>query len=378
MFKRSHGPGNTLTGTAAGHTATTTTTTTTGTTNGATAGAENNLFGSIRTQGAGNDHNLFRRSIHNSSHEATSGHQGQQQQPQYYSVPLSDVAPISKELEDPVAALCVAVDKLVEKMTVVADIHKVLANFNESFGSFLYGLQMNASTVEWTEAPDRNHFERQQQRDEEAELLRKQQEELNQIRQRQLELEQEELERQREEQARLEAEQMETRREAERVAAARATLSTSSRLQRPKINTAGKGGGGGVGTSSITKSRIPGGAGRGRIPRPVASATAAAPSRVGPSGQVRKLVGRVVMKKVAEKLPLKYRDEPHRGSLEAIMRSLAEHIEGQYLPELVAVAGVARHRCNEYLGVLVHAKEVIKTNHKGVLFALNPDRYPSR
>ncbi|KAG0310887.1 hypothetical protein BG000_006879 [Podila horticola] len=81
---------------------------------------------------------------------------------------------------------------------------------------------------------------------------------------------------------------------------------------------------------------------------------------------------------MAERLPLKYRDEPHRGALEAIMRSLGEHIEGQYLPELVAVAGVARHRCNEYLGVLVHAKEVIKTSHKGVLFQLNPDRYPSR
>jgi hypothetical protein len=60
------------------------------------------------------------------------------------------------------------------------------------------------------------------------------------------------------------------------------------------------------------------------------------------------------------------------------MRSLAEHIDGQSLPELVAVAGVARHRCNDYLGVLTHAKEVIKTNQKGVVFTLNPDRYPSR
>lgn len=60
------------------------------------------------------------------------------------------------------------------------------------------------------------------------------------------------------------------------------------------------------------------------------------------------------------------------------MRSLAEHVEGQTLPELVAIAGVIRHRCNEYLSVLVQAKEVVKSNQKGVVFLLNPDRYPSR
>ena len=70
--------------------------------------------------------------------------------------------------------------------------------------------------------------------------------------------------------------------------------------------------------------------------------------------------------------------QPHRGPIEAIMRSLSENIEGRTLPDLVAVAGVARHRCNEYLGVLIHAKEVIKTSQKGVVFSLNPDRYPSR
>ncbi|KAF9169966.1 hypothetical protein BGX21_000278, partial [Mortierella sp. AD011] len=69
---------------------------------------------------------------------------------------------------------------------------------------------------------------------------------------------------------------------------------------------------------------------------------------------------------------------PHRGPIEAIMRSLSDHIEGQTLPELVSVTSVARHRCNEYLSVLINAKEIVKTNQKGVLFTLNPDRYPSR
>ncbi|KAG0038237.1 hypothetical protein BGZ82_000748 [Podila clonocystis] len=366
LFKRSFGAGGLLARSTLGanHTSTTT-----------TAGSENILFGSIRNQGSSaSDQNPFRRSIM----RANSNDMSQSQPPihqqlqihQQVSLPPTEARPISKELEDPIATLCVAVDQLVEKMTVVADIHKGLASFNESFGSFLYGLQMNASTVEWSEAPLKGHFERQQQREAEAELLRRQQEELEQIRQRQLVLEQEqELERQRLE---------EERQEAERARAAE-TAAASSKLQKPRV-VASKaralgGSGGSGGSGSIAGG---GGAGRGRIPRPVASSSSAGPSRVGPGGQVRKLAGKLVMKKMAERLPLKYRDEPHRGALEAIMRSLGEHIEGQYLPELVAVAGVARHRCNEYLGVLVHAKEVIKTSHKGVLFQLNPDRYPSR
>ncbi|KAG0357280.1 hypothetical protein BG005_003767, partial [Podila minutissima] len=300
---------------------------------------------------------LFQRSIMcanmNDISQSQPPHQQQPNQ-QQVSLPLTEVRPISKELEDPIATLCVTVDQLVEKMMVVADIHKGLASFNESFGSFLYGLQMNASTMEWSEAPLKDHFEQQQQCESEAELLRRQQEELEQIRQRQLVLEQE-------------------RQEAECTCAAEAAASL--KLQKPRVVTRAPGGSGGSGGSA---SSAEGGAGRGRIPQPVASSSlSAGPSRVGPGGQVRKLAGKLVMKKMAERLPLKYRDEPHCGALEAIMWSLGEHIEGQYLPELVAVVGVVRHRCNEYLGVLVHAKEVIKTSHKGVLFQLNPDRYPS-
>ncbi|KAG0094922.1 hypothetical protein BGZ93_006551 [Podila epicladia] len=362
LFKRSFGTGGLLARSTLGSSTLTSTT-------AAAVGTENILFGSIRNQASSSDQNPFRLSMRANSNDLPQSQQPHQQlNQQQVSLPLTEVRPISKELEDPIATLCVAVDQLVEKMTVVADIHKGLASFNESFGSFLYGLQMNASTVEWSEAPLKDHFERQQQREAEAELLRKQQEELEQIRQRQLVLEQEhELERQRLE---------EERQEAERAHAAEAAaVATSSKLQKPRVVASKAKAPGGSGSSAGG-----GGVGRGRIPRPVAStsSSSAGPSRVGPGGQVRKLAGKLVMKKMAERLPLKYRDEPHRGALEAIMRSLGEHIEGQYLPELVAVAGVARHRCNEYLGVLVHAKEVIKTSHKGVLFQLNPDRYPSR
>lgn len=146
LFKRSFGAGGILARSTLGSNHTSTTPT--------TAGSENILFGSIRNQGSSSDQNPFRRSIMRANSNDMSQSQPPQQQQlnqQQVSLPLTEVRPISKELEDPIATLCVAVDQLVEKMTVVADIHKGLASFNESFGSFLYGLQMNASTVEWSE-----------------------------------------------------------------------------------------------------------------------------------------------------------------------------------------------------------------------------------
>ncbi|KAF9420075.1 DASH complex subunit dam1 [Podila epigama] len=267
-------------------------------------------------------------------------------------------------------------------MTVVSEIHAGLASFNESFGSFLYGLKMNAASVEWTEAPVKESFERQRQREAEAELLQRQQEELDRIQERQRIEQEQEQERQRQELERQEAERIQAALAAQQAAASAASASASSSSKMRYRGGAGTGTGTGTGTA-LSKSRtaaagVGGGAMRGKIPRPVSAASG--PSRVGANGQVRKLAGKVVMKKMAERLPLKYRDEPHRSALEAIMRSLAEHSEGQYLPDLVAAVGmgVARHRCNEYLGVLVHAKEVVKTSNKGVLFSLNPDRYPRR
>ncbi|KAG0266585.1 hypothetical protein BG011_001774 [Mortierella polycephala] len=302
------------------------------------------------------DENPFRRSLH------------------YYQTEpitpsaISQYKPISQELNDPVDQLCVAVDHLVEKMTFVADIHESLADFNETFGSFLYGLKMNAANVEWTMAPTVSSFQRQRQREAQARVdqeqlqQQQQQHEEEEQHQRQHIFEQEqEQERQRLEAERLEAEQMNTLLASQHSSGINNSSFSSSgmRLKRPNV--------------------VNGRTGASKIPKMTgAQAATSGPSRVGPGGAIRRMTGKLVMKRMADRLPLKYRDEPHRGPIEAIMRSLAENIEGQQLPELVPVAGVARHRCNEYLGVLVHAKEVIKTNHKGVLFSLNPDRYPSR
>ncbi|KAG0314204.1 hypothetical protein BGZ97_009532 [Linnemannia gamsii] len=330
------------------------------------------LFSSLRhdqqQQQQQQDAHPLRRSQHYHPHDASSDHHHYNNSNQQSHTALTPMQPISKGLEDPVERLCVAVDQLVEKMAVVADIHAGLANFNESFGSLLYGLKMTAVNVEWTEAPTKRSFERQEQREAEAIILQQQQEELEKIRRQQILEKEREMERQRQEVERLEA---------ERARAAMASLNSGgnqnssgsnhgSRLKRPATTTTVT-----AGTSRIPPRRVQG------TSRPGNQGANNGASRVG-AGGVRKLSGKLVMKRMAERLPLRYRDEPHRAPIEAIMRSLAENIEGQTLPDLVAVAGVARHRCNEYLGVLIHAKEVIKTSQKGVVFSLNPDRYPSR
>ncbi|KAG0380727.1 hypothetical protein BGX24_005845 [Mortierella sp. AD032] len=169
-------------------------------------------------------------------------------------VALSPMQPISKVLEDPVERLCLAVDQLVEKMAVVADIHAGLANFNESFGSLLYGLKMTAANVEWTEAPTKRSFERQEQREAEAIILQQQQEELEKIRHQQIMEKEREMERQRQEVERLEA---------ERARAAMTSLHNSnsqnsggnsgSRLKRPGTVTSAA-----AGTSRIPPRRVQG------------------------------------------------------------------------------------------------------------------------
>ncbi|KAG0206831.1 hypothetical protein BGX28_001816 [Mortierella sp. GBA30] len=322
------------------------------------------LFSTLRQQD--NEANPLRRSQHYHPLNASLG--AKPDLDQDLPAALAQCKRISTEVDDPLDQLCMAVDKLVDTMAVVADIHAGLANFNESFGSFLYGLKMHGTNVEWTEAPTKRSFERQEQREAEAILLQQQQEELERIRQQHLYEQEQEQERQRLEAERLEAERLNASVDNNIHNISNQYLQAGTQQKRP-------------GVAPVTKGRMT--AGTSRIPAARAKGiqstnTASGSSRVGPGGAIRKLVGKLVMKRVADRLPLKYRDEPHRAPIEAIMRSLADNIEGQYLPDLVAVAGVARHRCNEYLGVLIHAKEVIKTSNKGVLFSLNPDRYPSR
>ncbi|KAF9916797.1 hypothetical protein BX616_002793 [Lobosporangium transversale] len=347
---------------------------------GITPTETNNLLrNSLRHDHSSQDTLLFRRSQHQYQQELLSTSAGAgtgegttsllhsepnvlQHQSHQSNTTLTQSRSISEVLENPIDQLCTAVDQLVEKMEVVADIHAGLANFNETFGAFLYGLKINAGNVKWTEAPTKQSFERMEQREAEAIMLQQQQEELERIRTQQLLEQEQERERQR-----IEAE----RQEAERIKASLPSLHNGRNRAIQKMN-----------EQDLNRQRRPVTNGRAtapasRIPaRPKATTPGA--SRVGNGGAIRKLAGKVNMKRMIERLPLRYRNEPHRGFIETIMRSLSEHIEGQTLPELVALTNLVRHRCNEYLGVLIHAKEVVRNNQKGVVFSLNPDRYPSR
>ncbi|KAF9970235.1 DASH complex subunit dam1 [Actinomortierella ambigua] len=291
--------------------------------------------------------------------------------------------------DQPLDRLCEAMNQLVDKMTAVATIHMDLANFNESFGALLFGLKMNASNIEWTEAPTKESFERQEQREREAEILQEQQKELERIRQQQIEFErqQEELRREQERQAAEEHQRyLKTQRRHE--VESMSSFASASRSRIPRTGGVGATMQGGrsdarpglsrpirpVTPSSASSSQQPG-AMRLRVGR--ATVPSSSSSRVGAGGQVRKVKGRVVMKRMLDRLPLKYREEPHRSVLGLIMTSLEEHEQGRTLPELTAASGVSRQRCNEYLGVLIQAKEVARSNQRGVVFVLNPDRYPT-
>jgi hypothetical protein len=129
--------------------------------------------------------------------------------------------------------------------------------------------------------------------------LQQQQEELEKIRRQQILEKEREMERQRQEVERLEA---------ERARAAMASLNSGgnqnssgsnhgSRLKRPATTTTVT-----AGTSRIPPRRVQG------TSRPGNQGANNGASRVG-AGGVRKLSGKLVMKRMAERLPLRYRDE---------------------------------------------------------------------
>lgn len=136
-------------------------------------------------------------------------------------------------------------------------------------------------------------------------MLQQQQEELERIRQQQILEQEQEREKQRMEAERLEEEQL------------KLALSTQQSYQsnhpnglgrqRRQVPTVVKGRG-------VAASRIPA--------RP--NTTSTGPSRVGPGGGVRKLAGRLVMKRMVERLPLRYREEVRECWKESLDASSTE------------------------------------------------------
>lgn len=135
-----------------------------------------------------------------------------------------------------------------------------------------------------------------EQREAEAIMLQQQQEELERIRQQQLQEQEKERERQR-----IEAEKQEEERLRAALSNHQNTQNSSqngqSRQRRPT-------------TPTVVKGKV---VGASRIPARPNTAQTTGPSRVGSGGAVRKLGGRPVMKRVLERLALRYREEVRKS-----------------------------------------------------------------
>ncbi|KAJ1660528.1 DASH complex subunit dam1 [Dispira simplex] len=86
----------------------------------------------------------------------------------------------------------------------------------------------------------------------------------------------------------------------------------------------------------------------------------------------------VVIRKIIDDLPGKFRDPPHRGYTETILKCLFKTRDGLYLHELIREVGISKIRAVEYLNGLASAGHVVKLSRKGLLFMLNPQRYPKK
>ncbi|RKP22285.1 hypothetical protein SYNPS1DRAFT_29168 [Syncephalis pseudoplumigaleata] len=82
------------------------------------------------------------------------------------------------------------------------------------------------------------------------------------------------------------------------------------------------------------------------------------------------------IRKMIEALPLRYRESPHRDTIETIVKALHANSDGLYIHDIIRETNIARHRAIEYMNALVHSKAVVKTSQKGFLYQLDPVKYP--
>ncbi|KAJ2878919.1 DASH complex subunit dam1 [Coemansia asiatica] len=114
----------------------------------------------------------------------------------------------------------------------------------------------------------------------------------------------------------------------------------------------------------------------------------AVPTRGGASDRGKK---RVVIKtgmkrrkpvfqtrKITDLLPSRFKDQPHKGMIEQILKELNLNRDGMYAHEIVrdVGGGLNRSKCMDYMNALVHTEAVVRVNKKGHLFYLDPEKFP--
>lgn len=82
--------------------------------------------------------------------------------------------------------------------------------------------------------------------------------------------------------------------------------------------------------------------------------------------------------RIVDQLPGRFKDQPHRSTIENILKELNFNRDGMYMHEIVrdVGSGLSRSKCADYMNALVHTEAVVRTNRKGHLFYLNPDQFP--
>lgn len=83
------------------------------------------------------------------------------------------------------------------------------------------------------------------------------------------------------------------------------------------------------------------------------------------------------IRRIIQSLPSKYRHPPHAEVLRSVLSLFAECPQSSLsVQEVVRRSGAPKHRCIEYLNVLVSTAHLLQTHRRGIHYRLNPARHP--
>ncbi|KAJ2752650.1 DASH complex subunit dam1 [Coemansia aciculifera] len=83
-------------------------------------------------------------------------------------------------------------------------------------------------------------------------------------------------------------------------------------------------------------------------------------------------------RRITDLLPSRFKDQPHKGVIEQILKELSMNREGLYAHEILrdVGGGLTRNKCTDYMNALVQTDAVKRVNKKGHLFFLDPEQFP--
>ncbi|KAJ2556497.1 DASH complex subunit dam1 [Coemansia sp. RSA 1694] len=83
-------------------------------------------------------------------------------------------------------------------------------------------------------------------------------------------------------------------------------------------------------------------------------------------------------RRITDLLPSRFKDQPHKGVIEQILKELNMNREGLYAHEILrdVGGGLTRNKCADYMNALVQTDAVKRVNKKGHLFFLDPEQFP--